>query len=152
VSDERPAGAAVTNPYDGLEMETTIHAADTVVESTTLGGEITAGIETMVKLEVTAKYEDEWTSEHEFSQDITVKIPSHKEIWFTHKAPVIRDTGDFTVTLGNTTWHLTGVTFETPDTTTQAKSGESIPHLVDATPQELAYAKANPHPGQLIAP
>jgi len=152
VGDERPAGDAVTNPYDNVEMSTTIHAADKVSETNSLGAQVTAGVEKIMKFEVTAKYEHEWTSEHEFSQDIEVKIPPHKKAWFTHKAPVIRDTGHFTVTLGNTTWHLNDVSFETPDTTNQAKQGEYILHLADATPQELAYAKAHPHPGRLIKP
>ena len=34
-----------------------------------------------------------------------------------------RDTGNFTVRLANTTWHLTDVSFENPDTTSQAHGG-----------------------------
>jgi hypothetical protein len=38
-----------------------------------------------------------------------------------------RDTGNFTVRLANTTWHLTDVSFENPDTTSQAHGGWLLP-------------------------
>jgi hypothetical protein len=48
------------------------------------------------------------------------------------------------VTLGNTTWNLTGVYFDTPDITPQVQLGVYTPHQAPASPQELAYANAHP--------
>ena len=35
--------------------------------------------------------------------------------WLEAQEPVIRTTGDFTITAGNTTWTIRGVQFLTPD-------------------------------------
>jgi hypothetical protein len=72
-------------------------------------------------------YEHEWTHEHEFSQDFDADVPAHTTLWFCHEAAVIRDTGDFTATLGNTTWHLTGVSFDSPDLTKDAVADHYFP-------------------------
>lgn len=143
VSDERYAGAAVPNNTD-LDVRTTIHASDVVSESNTLGVEASIGFEKLVKVEVKAKYEHEWTSKHEFSQEIESDVPPHTKVWFTHKAPVLRDTGNFTIKLRNTTWHLNDVTFETPDTTPKAMQEEYIPHEQKLTAHEKQVLEANP--------
>ena len=131
VSDPRNVGQAVENPCD-YDESTTIDAEDDVGESDSVGAELTVGvgIEKVVSVEVTATYEHEWTHEHKFGQSVELKVPPHSTAWFTHEAPTIRDTGNFTVTLGNTTWHLTGVYFDTPDITDQAKLGLYTPHVV----------------------
>ena len=150
MSDERPAGDKVVNPQDDGDLETTIRAADKVTESNTLGVELTAGVEEIVHVSVTTRYERTWTKDHEFSQDITTKVPPHMKVWFTHQAPIIRDTGNFTVTLGNTTWHLNDVSFETPDWPNPANQGQYIRHEAPATQEDLAYANAHAHLGYLV--
>lgn len=147
LGDDHVVGEAAVNPGD-FDMSTSIETKDSVGESDSVGVELTAGVEEGVVAEVTAKYEHQWTHEHDFSQSFEVKVPPHSKVWFTHQAPTIRDTGDFTVTLGNTTWHLTGVYFDHPDLTAQAKLGQYTPHQAPASQQELAYAKA--HPGSLV--
>ena len=107
LGDDHVVGEAAVNP-DNFDMKTTIEAADKVGESDSVGVELTLGVKAAVEAEVTAKYEHEWTHEHEFSQSFEVTVPPHSKVWFTHQAPTIRDTGNFTVTLGNTTWNLTG--------------------------------------------
>jgi hypothetical protein len=127
LGEDRVVGEAAENPGD-FDMHTSIDASDKVGESDSVGVELSAGIEGVVIAEVTAKYEHEWTHEHEFSQSFDVKVPPHSKVWFTHQAPTLRDTGDFTVTLGNTTWNLTGVYFDTPDITDQHQTGQYTPH------------------------
>jgi hypothetical protein len=130
-SDERTIGEKVENPCNTV-VHTTIEAEDDVGESDSVGVELQVGvgIEKVVSVEVTTKYEHEWTHEHKFSQSVEVDVPPQKTAWFTHEAPLIRDTGNFTVTLANTTWNLTGVYFDTPDPTNM---GTYTTHLVDGT-------------------
>jgi hypothetical protein len=48
--------------------------------------------------------------------------------WIDAVEPLYRDTGNFTVTLGNTTWNLTGVYFDSPDPTRAGSFGvEGMP-------------------------
>jgi hypothetical protein len=147
LGDDHVVGEAAVNPGD-FDMRTSIETDDSVGESDSVGVEVTGGVEKLVVFEVTAKYEHEWTHEHTFSQSFDVKVPPHSKVWFTHQAPTIRDTGDFTVTLGNTTWNLTGVYFDHPDLTAQAQIGQYTPHQAPASQDELAYAEA--HPGSLL--
>jgi hypothetical protein len=141
LSDAHVVGEAAVNPKD-FEMKTTIETKDSVGESDSVGVELSAGVEEGVVAEVTAKYDHEWTKEHDFSQSFEVAVKPHTKVWFTHEAPTIKDTGDFKVTLGNTTWNLTGVYFEHPDLTPQAQIGAYTPHEAPAGQQELAEAKA----------
>jgi len=83
-------------------MSTTIEAIDEVGESDSVGVEVTGGVEKLVVFTVTAKYEHAWTHSCTFSQSLEVKVPPHSKVWLTHEAPTFRDTGTFTVTLGNT--------------------------------------------------
>jgi hypothetical protein len=112
-----PAGSVSDNYYDN-EMDKTINAGNTVGVSDSLGIEVSAGVEGVVSAAV--HYEHEWTHEHTFDDEETAKVPPHSSLWYCHQPAVIRDTGDFTATLGNTTWHLTGVSFDTPDLTKDA--------------------------------
>ena len=128
LSDPRPFGEAVENPCD-YDESFTVESEDDVSESDSVGVELTVGvgIEEIVSAEITAKYEHEWTREHKFAQTEELKVKPHTTAWYTHEAPTIRDTGNFTVTLGNTTWNLTGVYFDTPDLTDEAQLGKYIP-------------------------
>ena len=48
---------------------------------------------------------------------VSVTCPAHFKCWISAVQPMYRDTGDITLTLGNTTWHLPGVYFDSPDPT-----------------------------------
>jgi hypothetical protein len=147
LSDDHVVGEAGINPKD-YDMTMSIDASDEVGESDSVGVSLTAGYDNTVVATVTAEYHHEWTHSHTFSESFEVKIPPHSKVWFTHQAPTIRDTGTFTVTLGNTTWNLTGVYFDHPDLTPQAQLGAYTPREAPASQQELAYANA--HPGSLL--
>jgi hypothetical protein len=109
-------GNAVQN-YTDEEDDTTVSAKDTVVTTDSVGVEVStqAEIAEVVKVAVSATYGRQWTTEHDFSQDVDVKVAPHREAWVEVSQPLIRDTGDFTMTLGNTTWKLHDVYFDSPD-------------------------------------
>lgn len=122
LSDWRPAGHKVINDSN-RDLRTRYQARDIVSASTRAGTEITRDVEQIIEPEITRKYQRDWTSRHEFAEDFEVTIAPDTTVWALHRAPIIRDTGNFTIILGNTTWHLTGISFDTPDTE-QGRQGE----------------------------
>ena len=112
-----PSGSAFTSP-DRDHTDTVILADDTARSSDSLGGSITAsaGLSKIVNAAIDATFGHTWTKSQSYSQTVTIRdIPRNATVWVTHRAPVLRDTGDFTVKLGNTTWHLTDVHFDSPE-------------------------------------
>jgi len=64
---------------------------------------------------VTAAYGHTWTTSNEFDETITAHVPQKTTVWLEDAPEMIRYTGNFTLTVGNTTIHLTGVYFDSPD-------------------------------------
>jgi hypothetical protein len=93
-----------------------------------------------VKQSITAKYGHDWTTEHTFKKDVKIKVRPGHIGWLAGTAPVVRYRGDFTLTLGNTTWHLRDVYFDTPD---PAGNGHWATDDRELTPDE--YRAQCPH-------
>jgi hypothetical protein len=117
-SPTHQVGNALINNTDE-QQETTVTVADTVgsTDSVEVGLKVGGKLAELLDVEISAKYAHEWTQEHTFSQDVRVFCPAHHKCWINAVAPMYRDTGNFTVTLGNTTWNLQGVYFDSPDPT-----------------------------------
>ncbi len=113
---EHQVGNAFENVSD-LTGTYTIARTDTVGVTNSVGVSVTAGTSlfNVVTVELTAQYGREWSQSEEFTHSVDVEVPPGWEVWLTDSAPLIRDTGDFTITLGNTTWHLRNVYFDSPD-------------------------------------
>ena len=64
-----------------------------------------------------SKYGPRWTLEHVFAYQHPFRLdcPPRSECWVRSVAAMLRYTGNFTVKLGNTTWNVPGVYFDTPD-------------------------------------
>lgn len=144
---------AFTNPYDWTAPYS-FTASDNVGESNSL--EITASEKFglpkwLASAEVTLsqKYGHTWNESHTFSFTFQVPVPPRCTITPTHKAPMVKDTGDFTVKLGNTTWHLNNVSWLWPDDSDEAQDGGWSYVLTPVTPAELASAKADPPAGPI---
>ena len=88
-----------------------VSSTDSVDISATVGGNI-AGI---VDVSVTGSYGHTWSTGHSFTTGVTNTVPAGYFGEITAIAPMRRDTGDFTITLGNTTWNLNGVYFDSPN-------------------------------------
>ena len=110
-------GSPVNNTTN-WEHSTTLGGTDTVTtsHSVEISASVTATVLDMVELSVSAAYGYTWERSHDFSQFIDVTIPPLTRAWVEAQEPVIRTTGDFTITAGNTTWKIRGVQFLTPDT------------------------------------
>jgi hypothetical protein len=153
LSDDRSLTQyAFTNPYT-TPVSYTFSTSDAVENSNSL--EISASEKVglpdwLASAQVTLgqTYGHTWTDTHTFSWSFTMPdVPAHCTVTPTHKAPMLKDTGDFTVKLANTTWHLNDVTWLTPDTTKQALQGTWSYTEAPATTTQEAYAKANPPAG-----
>lgn len=111
-------GYGLINDTDNPEQPTTTyHVEDSVGTSDSVEVGLKVGVEIakVVSVEVEAKYGHEWTQEHTYGQDVHLPCEAHHACWFEVEDPVIRDTGDFTMTLGNTTWILRDVYFDSPN-------------------------------------
>ncbi len=64
---------------------------------------------------IDAAYGHTWTSTHTFTQGLVIKVPPGYVSQVSAAQPVYRVYGDFTLTMGNTTWHLTNIYFDTPN-------------------------------------
>lgn len=127
-------GNAVANCGED-EVDTQISAEDKVGQTNSI--EISSKTEFNVfeiaKESITLKYGHEWTTEHTFTQDVAIKVrPGHMG-WISATAPVLRDRGDFTLALGNTTWNLRDVYFDSPD---PDRAGHFVTDGRELTPDE----------------
>lgn len=96
----------------------------------------------IVELSLSATYGHSWTTTHIFKQTEHLDIPAYHKGWLQGVEPIIRDTGDFTLTMANTTWKLHGVHFDTPDPTRGGLVEKMVAPLTptqqDVLPQALA--------------
>jgi hypothetical protein len=68
-----------------------------------------------VKVALDQEFTHEWGTESEFSVDVTHKIPEGWFGWVTAVNPVVRVWGDYTLTIGSSTWILRHVYYDFPD-------------------------------------
>jgi hypothetical protein len=113
------------NNLTSRKQSTTIGDVDVVEMSTSveISAAATVSVLDAVELTVTGTYGQSWAVSHEFSQFVDITMAPHSRAWLEAEEPVIRTTGDFTITAGNTTWTIRGVQFLTPDTDVQ-RNGE----------------------------
>jgi hypothetical protein len=105
------------NNLTSRDQETTIGGTDTVEmsHSVEISASATVKVLEAVELNITATYGFGLSVSHEFTQSTSITIAPMTRAWLEAQEPVIRTTGDFTITAGNTTWTIRGVQFLTPD-------------------------------------
>ena len=125
-------------------------------QSNSVGTEVGVEVETNLvfakaKASVTAKYEHEWTEKHEFGQEVEIDVEPGDMAWVAATSPIYRDTGDFTLTLGKTTWKLTDVYFDTAD---PKRTAMFLPDERALTPAEYKQMCTRPaeHQGPTARP
>jgi hypothetical protein len=119
MSQGRFFGNAVSNcgPFGSKDVTTTLAAKQTLTISTSVGVELSTETEIAgaFKIGIKAHYDKTREESHEFSQDVGVSVEPHYIAYVLMSQPVIRDTGNFTLQLGNTKWVLKEVYFDSPD-------------------------------------
>ncbi|GAY08360.1 hypothetical protein TOK_1917 [Pseudonocardia sp. N23] len=134
-----PAKGIVYNntPLEQFDQYTWTDTAS-VTHSVELSASVQATLLKIVEVSLSATYGHTWTQEHQFSISQTLNLPAYHKGWLDVRDPVVRDTGDFTVTLGNTTWKLHGVSFDSPDLT---RPVIYVKQAVPMTPEDLVKYK-----------
>jgi len=91
-----------------LVQDQEIDIADSVGTTDSLELDVKAGAKILdvVDFSITAKYAHQWTSEHTFTKKKPLHCSPYYKCWIQGVAPMLRDTGNFTVKLGNTTWNI----------------------------------------------
>lgn len=139
-------GKTVTNCAEkgGPIVETEISAATTVTTSNSVGLSAKASFDVfeIFQLAITLKYEYKRSVSEEFKQAVKVKVEPEKVGWVDITAPVIRDTGEFTLKLGNTEWKIQNVAFDSPDTR-GTRPGNFAADYEQLTPEQ--YKAECPH-------
>ena len=89
----------------------TVGYSDSLQVDTTLG----ANIAGLVDAQVHIGYGHIWSVGHTYNVSVSHPVSAwcYGEIWGV--APMLRDEGDFTITMGNTAWHLNNTYFDTPN-------------------------------------
>lgn len=112
----RAVGDVVFNNTPDAQ-KTTITASNTVGETDNLqvSAALKASILKVVEATVTTTYSHQWTSSHTFTQAEEMTIRPYAKGWLEAADPYLRYSGDYRVTLGNTTWILHDVHFDVPN-------------------------------------
>ena len=114
-TDWKQTSTTVTNTGT-TNIVRTLTSTSTQTTSSTLGASLTAkgSILKIVELSVTASASRTWTSSYTFTDQLAVTIAPGQKAWLETRDPISRVTGDFFVTLRNTTWNLYDVSFDSP--------------------------------------
>ena len=113
--------ASEINRFDE-PMPVTVSDVFTFTASSSVEGTVSAKATLfgLVDTTLSAKYGQSWSEGRTATISRTLKVsPGHRGYVDVHQ-PTTRQYGDFTVTMGNTVWHLNGVRFDIPDMTQKA--------------------------------
>ncbi|SBS78763.1 exported hypothetical protein [uncultured Mycobacterium sp.] len=115
-SDPHPVGNSVSNDTTS-PLTTKIYVQDSISQSdsVTITTKVGWKISDIINAEITAAYGHTWTSTHTFTQELDVEIQPGETVQVIGTAPVLRVYGDFTVEVGDTTFILKDVYFDSPN-------------------------------------
>lgn len=116
LADPKLVGPVVENPSK-TESAVEHYAWSSTTKITSEWGVeagLSVGLEGIVKAEVKAHYGQSYSSSVSVSGGVDLTIGPGETGWMTYAAPVERVTGNFTIKLGNDTWHLEQVHYDLP--------------------------------------
>ncbi|WP_167097034.1 beta-propeller fold lactonase family protein [Mycobacterium sp. DL592] len=104
-----------TNEIDGFNTTVSRTITEQVQDTVQVSiGNKSGLIFEKVEASVTVTFQHQWSEAKTFSQSIDANIQPHYQITITAADPIYRDYGNFTLTMGNTTWHLNNIYFDSP--------------------------------------
>lgn len=117
-TDRKQFGSAVRN-HGTTEMVRSITVSETVTytNSIQISAKASAKVFNLVNLELSATFGHTWTRSETFTEALQIRIPPGYESRIYSESPLYRDYGDFTLVMGNTTWILHDVYFDSPNPT-----------------------------------
>lgn len=112
-----PRVVATTVNKGSTTITSTLTRSETVETTTSLALSLSAKatILQVVELGITRESTQSWTESTQYQYSVQQPIDPNSRGILEVQDPVKRVTGDFVATIGNTTYRLNGVTFETPD-------------------------------------
>jgi len=115
-TDWKPASDSVSN-LTSSPLSTTITGTSTqsVATSLKLSTSAKGSVFGVVEVSVTAEASQTWTNTYTFSQSVQATALPGEKVSIEARTPVARVTGDFVLTMRNTTWNLYDVNFDSPD-------------------------------------
>ena len=102
-----------------------------------------------VKVSIETKYEQKWETKYTFKDEVVFHIKPGDIGKVVGKNPVLRYRGDFTFTIGNTTWLLPDVYFDSPDSANGAGNPVWAPKTETMTDAQKKEACADPNPAAI---
>jgi hypothetical protein len=117
--DRHVVGTPVFNNTDTtgnwFEYNTTEETG--VTNNIEVSSTVTVKLGKIVEASVTGTYGRSWTNTKTWGQTMHLETPAYTKNWVETANPVIRYTGDFVIKMGNTTWRITGASYDVPDPT-----------------------------------
>jgi hypothetical protein len=109
-------GDSFTNS-SSVSADYTLAEKDMVSSSNSVDITATASAEffELFDASISAKYGHTWTNTHEFDEQMVAHVPPGVTVWLDDAPQMIRDTGNFHITIGDTTVNLNNVYFDSPD-------------------------------------
>jgi hypothetical protein len=101
-----------TSPVDKTITVTTTQSTTTTLK---LSASVRAKVFEVVNITVSAEYSEAWTDTYTFSESVKFTAQPGEKAFIETRQPVKRVIGDYTVQMGNTTWILKDVYFDSPD-------------------------------------
>lgn len=112
-----------------------VTVTDSWASSDSLGGSVSLKIPIApVELTLQATYNHTWTQTHTFAETLKVVAQPWHWGWVEQRAPYVRHTGTFVIKYSNTTWNITGVAIDSPDSSRQA---DTFARTTPMTQQEI---------------
>jgi hypothetical protein len=114
--EQHQVGDTFTNDSN-LEADAAITRKDTVDISDSDNIPLTADSELfkIANASISATYNHEMTTSHDFDESMVAHVPPMTKVWLLDSPPMIRDTGNVSIAVGNTAINCLGVYFDSPD-------------------------------------
>ncbi|WP_137148744.1 Ig-like domain-containing protein [Mycolicibacterium sp. CR10] len=96
-------------------------------DSVSVAAKIGFKLTDIVNFEITTTYGHTWTDTQTYTETVTLTVPPFYQGWIDFRDRVYRVSGTFTLTMGDTTWIVEDVYFDTP--IEGAQNGEFKPHV-----------------------
>jgi len=143
LGDKHLVGSRLINNTE-LPQKTTVTISDTqtYTNSVKVGLELSNGLltklATLVDIKINVEYNHQWAKSHTFTQSVEFTVPARSIGTISAVQPIYRAWGDFTVQVGNTTYLLKNVYFDSPRVDGKPQQGGYILDAEPLTPEALA--------------
>lgn len=148
VSDEHQVYTAINNATTSpVTSSVNVTYSQTESSNIAIAGKVSAKLGSVINAEVSGSIGRTWSQTVSYSQQVNTTIPPQRSVIFLAKESVDRVHGDFTITIGNTTWNLPGIYLDTPIPNTGVITSKEGPLLAPAPGDSPAFGSSAPNFG-----